>query len=134
MLGRVEHGRCDFAALRALSPTHPQAFRFIAEDAPPEPPAKQVDARGWSWHAGAVFSAEKLRAWLVHDVPGRPSWRRKGVLQTDEGWKSFNAVGADLTEHDVAARADSRPDIIEMELAPEQWSALERGLDACLLR
>lgn len=82
---------------------------------------------GWRWHPDRVFDARKLEMWL-----STMAWRRaKGVVHSDRGWLSFNAVDKNVPEWRASEwRKDSRVELIFDHAQDEQ--ALEQGLRQCL--
>ncbi len=83
---------------------------------------------GWRMSPQQQFSLTKLQGWLEG-----ASWQRaKGIVHTDQGWKSFNLLpGAAMAWADSPWRQDNRLELIITDST--RLTALEQGLRAATL-
>ena len=138
--GRIPLDWLELSRSQERKALFPEAHAFIQARTEPaqheEPPPATKWTRienvmqdfsgcGWLIPADAVFSAEKLRAWINF----LPALRVKGVLHTDNGWMAFNRAGDSNESGPAGAQVESRIEIIHAE--PLDWTSLEEELQAC---
>jgi len=138
--GRIPLDWLELSRSQERKALFPEAHAFIQARTEPaqheeRPPATQwtrienvmqdFSGCGWLIPADAVFSAEKLRAW----INALPALRVKGVLHTDNGWMAFNRAGDSNESGPAGAQVESRIEIIHAE--PLDWASIEEELQAC---
>lgn len=88
---------------------------------------------GWVIPAGLSFSAKRVTRWIDGLTTNADLRRLKAVLQTDEGWQSFNIADGAREMKASGYRRDSRLEMIWTGSSRPDPDVLERELLACLL-
>lgn len=89
---------------------------------------------GWTVWAERVFDARLFARWLEATI-AQPGLRRlKAVLNTDEGWSTFNVADGARSTNPTAYRRDSRLELIWMGESRPDPESIEATFLSCLKR
>lgn len=88
---------------------------------------------GWAIWDEVIFDSEQMSRWLNELAESASVRRLKGVLLTNEGWKSFNFSDGLREVREHPGREDSRLELISQSGQSFEEEALERSLRACLV-
>ncbi len=124
---KTNFGDIDLPCLNAaiIKSTHQTVKFFSAATAPIE--FKTFD---WDFKGHESFNLSKLTLWMQQTC----FIRAKGIVNTEQGWHSFNAVnGAAQTDH-LPKQQQGRIEIIINKSDPISFIELKNQLDDCIIK